>query len=301
MVDLTIDDLKKQIKLFEAIANYAAAVIGAKDLQGRYLFVNQEYSRLFHIDQEDFYGKTDYDLFSVEIASAFRKADLQVIEKNDVVILEEQALVDGELRDFLSVKFPIRDPNDLLFATGLVATDITERKKNQLEMERLALTDQLTGLVNRSAFNQYLSDALKRAVRHKKLVGLAILDLDKFKPVNDEYGHLAGDAILKEVATRLLKIFREVDTVARIGGDEFTIIFDDIVTMDNSTLALERAVEVLCEPYYFENNIIKIGASIGIAFYPHHGNDINSLLRSADNALYEAKEKGRNQVQIASI
>lgn len=123
--------------LFKTIADHSRAVIGAKAPDGRYLYVNAEYSRLFHIAAEDFIGRTDAEMFPPEIAAKFREADLQVLQSGESQTFEEVALVDGETRDFLSVKFPILDPNGTLLGTGLVATDVTERK--QAERERDAL------------------------------------------------------------------------------------------------------------------------------------------------------------------
>lgn len=298
MSNKTLKSLQRQIALFQTIINHANAVIGAKDLDGRYIFVNEEYSRLFHIDQEKFVGQTDHDIFPHDIAKAFRKADQMVLAKDDVIVVEEKAPVDGELRDYLSVKFPIHNNEGMLFATGLVATDITERKKTEVEIQKLALTDYLTQLPNRVCFTQRLDMAIKRAKRLNTIVGLAILDLDDFKPINDIHGHLAGDIVLKEVSKRLLSVFREVDTVARFGGDEFAIILDSIVTPNLACEPLERAVQLLQSPILVEGNEVKVGASAGIVFFPTNTLDSDELIRMADNALYTAKKAGKNKVKI---
>ncbi len=133
-----LEQLRQRLNLFEAIADNAKAVIGAKDLEGRYLYANQEYYRLFHKNKDSFCGKTDHEIFPEDIATAFRQADLKVIETMDVITVEEKAPVDGEIRDYLSIKFPITDSNGKLFATGLVATDITERKIAEREVLRLS-------------------------------------------------------------------------------------------------------------------------------------------------------------------
>lgn len=287
----TIESLQQQVALFQAIINHANAVIGAKDLDGRYLFVNQEYSRLFKIDPEKFIGQTDFDIFPHEIAKAFTQADQDVIASNDVIILEEKAPVEGVLHDYLSVKFPIRNDEGELFATGVVATDITERKK-------LSLTDYLTQLPNRAHFIEHLDMALERAKRNNSIVALAILDLDDFKPVNDRYGHSAGDCVLQEVSKRLVSVFREVDTVSRFGGDEFAIILESVETPNLASDPLKRAIDLISTPIIVEGHTVHIGASAGIAFFPTNTLDSNELLRMADKALYKSKKAGKNSITV---
>jgi len=147
-MEKNLDKLLEQNLLYQAITGHADAVIGAKDLEGRYIYVNKEYSRLFHMDEGDFIGHTDHEIFSEEIAGAFREADLEVAEKNRVMHVEEKVPVDGELRHYLSVKFPIKNEAGEVFATGLVATDITERYR--LENELLESENRFRNLFNLS-------------------------------------------------------------------------------------------------------------------------------------------------------
>jgi len=293
-----LESLHRQVALFKSILNHANAVIGAKDLDGHYIFVNEEYSRLFHIDQQKFLGQTDYDIFPYDIASDFREADQMVVAKDDVIIIEEKALVDGEMRDFLSVKFPIYNDDKNLFATGLVATDITERKKIEAKVQKLAVTDHLTQLPNRNGFTQCLDRSIKCAKRLNTIVGLAILDLDNFKPVNDIHGHHAGDLVLKEVSKRLLSVVREVDTVARLGGDEFIIILDSIAAPNLAYEPMKRAVQLIRNPIRIDGGEVTVGASVGLAFFPTNTLDSDELIRMADKALYSAKNEGKNRVKI---
>ena len=298
MNHVTLESLHRQMTLFKSIIDHANAVIGAKDLEGHYIFVNEEYSRLFHIDQQKFLGQTDYDLFPHDIASAFREADQMIIAKNDVVVVEEEVPVDGEMRSYLSVKFPIYNDDQTLFATGLVATDITERKKIEKEVKRLAVTDHLTQLPNRSYFTQSLNKAINRAKKLNTIVGLAILDLDNFKPINDTHGHYAGDLVLKEVSKRLLSVVREGDTVARFGGDEFVIILDSITIPDLAYEPMKRAVQLIQNSILIDDTEVMVGASVGIAFSPTDTLDCDELICMADKALYAAKNEGKNRIKI---
>ncbi|WP_415905404.1 diguanylate cyclase domain-containing protein [Neptuniibacter sp. QD48_55] len=294
-----LEQLQQRLNLFEAIADNASAVIGAKDLDGRYLYVNQEYSRLFHQEKQSFCGKTDHELFPQDIATAFRQADLEVIEKNKVITVEEKAPVDGKIRDYLSIKFPISDSEGNLFATGLVATDITERKEAEQEILRLSRLDHLTQVANRSRLEQRLEEAIEKAQANKQLIGVAIIDLDEFKPVNDTYGHHIGDSVLRLMAERLVNSCRSSDTVARIGGDEFVVVLEDIKSMEEAISSIQRSIETLNNTYRIESQAINLSASAGIAFYPQHGSEIIPLLKTADTALYRAKKLGRNQLQVA--
>ena len=131
----TLEDLIAHDSLFEAIANHAKAVIGAKDLSGKYIYVNEEYSRLFHMSESDFIGHTDHELFPRNIADDFRNADIEVAEKGEVIHVQEKAPVNDEIRDFLSVKFPIKNEEQQIIATGLIATDITERYQLEKKLQ----------------------------------------------------------------------------------------------------------------------------------------------------------------------
>lgn len=182
---------------------------------------------------------------------------------------------------------------DELKITGVVR-DITEHKEWEEEIKRLAMTDPLTGLANRNRYNQRLEEAVSLSKRLKQPFALLLIDLDKFKPVNDTYGHPVGDSLLRHVAERLIQICREIDTVARLGGDEFAVILAPTEERQDADVPAQRIIDKLSQPVTIEENIITIGASIGISCYPTLSNDIEELQRQADNALYQAKKSGRN-------
>lgn len=203
----------------------------------------------------------------------------------------------AQLRD--GTVFPIEVSVNAMLISGEtkftgVIRDITERRKAEEEIRRLALTDPLTGLANRNQFNQKFDHALTLARRREDVVGLMMLDLDRFKPVNDTYGHPVGDALLKWVAERLREISRDTDTVARLGGDEFAIIVVDPENRDALGMLAERVVEALSAETSILGHHLQIGTSIGIALFPDHGETPEDLMGRADRALYAAKEAGRN-------
>ncbi|CAI8700882.1 diguanylate cyclase [Pseudomonas sp. IT-P12] len=181
-------------------------------------------------------------------------------------------------------------------------TDISERKASEQRIHRLAYYDALTHLPNRTLFQDRLHTALQSAERQKSWVVLMFLDLDRFKPINDSLGHAAGDRMLKEMATRLLGCVDDDDTVARMGGDEFTLLLQPRV---NREVALNRAIHVaeqilasLVKPFVLEGREFFVTASIGIALSPQDGNELSQLMKNADTAMYHAKERGKNNFQF---
>ncbi|MBC3422677.1 EAL domain-containing protein [Pseudomonas sp. RW3S2] len=181
-------------------------------------------------------------------------------------------------------------------------TDISERKASEQRIHRLAYYDALTHLPNRTLFQDRLHTALQQAERHKSWVVLMFLDLDRFKPINDSLGHAAGDRMLKDMAERLLACVDEDDTVARMGGDEFTLLLQSRTSRE---MALNRAIHVaenilasLVRPFVLENREFFVTASIGIALSPQDGNELSQLMKNADTAMYHAKERGKNNFQF---
>ncbi|MBJ9976762.1 EAL domain-containing protein [Pseudomonas sp. S75] len=181
-------------------------------------------------------------------------------------------------------------------------TDISERKASEQRIHRLAYYDALTHLPNRTLFQDRLHTALQQAERHKSWVVLMFLDLDRFKPINDSLGHAAGDRMLKDMAERLLACVDEDDTVARMGGDEFTLLLQP---RSSREIALNRAIHVaenilasLVRPFVLESREFFVTASIGIALSPQDGNELSQLMKNADTAMYHAKERGKNNFQF---
>lgn len=172
--------------------------------------------------------------------------------------------------------------------------DITARKAIEERVHHMAHYDVLTDLPNRTLLTDRLHQAMAVVRREKSKLALIFLDLDKFKPVNDSLGHDIGDLLLKQVAYRLQHcVKRESDTLSRIGGDEFVIVLSQIEDEHDASVVADKIVQTLTEPFMIENNTIEISCSVGIAIYPMHGTDVTTLMRIADNAMYEAKRAGR--------
>jgi diguanylate cyclase (GGDEF)-like protein len=180
----------------------------------------------------------------------------------------------------------------------LIAQGIVRRKLHQLELIHLATFDQLTGLPNRSLFFDRLDQALKQASRYKRQFALLFLDLDGFKDVNDSLGHDAGDELLVVVAEKLVNAVRKADTVARLAGDEFTIILTDIQSATDPEKFAQKILNELSTPFSIKQNEIKITASIGIGIFSVEDETAETLLKKSDSAMYEAKRQGKNTYKI---
>ncbi|MEG4852661.1 EAL domain-containing protein [Microcoleus sp. B5-D4] len=176
--------------------------------------------------------------------------------------------------------------------------DITQRKQAEEIIRYQAVYDQLTGLPNRILFNERLLASLKQAKQTKKMLAVMFLDLDRFKKINDTLGHAAGDRLLEGFAGRISDTLRSTDTVARWGGDEFTILLPDINCLEDAVKTAQRILNNLKPPFKLEGQPFHVSSSIGIALYPDDGEEAETLVKNADAALYYAKEMGRNNYQL---
>jgi len=178
-----------------------------------------------------------------------------------------------------------------------VARDITERKRAEQQLAYMATHDALTGLPNRVLFNDRLTLALAQAHRHQQKLAVMLLDLDRFKDINDTLGHSVGDQLLRVVSKRLHRLLRESDTLGRMGGDEFLFLVPDITRLEHATEVARKILVSFQEPFSVEGHELRTTASIGVTIYPDDGADADTLLKNADIAMYRAKQKGRNNYQ----
>lgn len=194
-----------------------------------------------------------------------------------------------------NIGFTQKDEQLLCFVARHIRNAI-ERMQARADLQFLALHDPLTKLANRSLFNDRVNHALNKCRRHKdKKIALLFLDLDKFKQINDTYGHHIGDLLLIEVAKLIQTCIRETDTLSRLGGDEFGILLEDIVSAELAQRVANKIVKVLQTPFMLDKIQINTSTSIGIAFNDQPGNTIDSLIICADEAMYQAKQRGRNR------
>ena len=227
----------------------------------------------------------DEDKLRVE--QAWEKA----LQGNKVDIESRVIVQDGQPRWFRREFHPYFDTEGKVVRIDGIMEDTTEAKMALKRMEHLANTDVLTGLANRTLWYDRLTQAIAASERHNKQVVLMLLDLNHFKMVNDTLGHPVGDKILKQVAIRMENVIRDSDTLARLGGDEFSVLLSEVDDPEKSSINVARKIiDCLRKPFYLDNNDeIYLGASIGIALYPDHGKDADTLLSHADIAMYAAK------------
>ena len=261
----------------------------------KFLFMNPSGIRILAGDcAEEFLGKSVFDFIHRDhqqiILERFRKME----DTGESVPWMEVRLVcrDGREIDVEIASTPFTLNGKL--AVQSIYRDITERKLAEQHLEFLANFDPLTGLPNRRLFFDRIGQSLLNAKRQEHLVGLLYLDLDRFKEVNDSFGHAVGDLLLKEVSERLAQALRLSDSVARMGGDEFTVILTKIVDPEDAAIVAQRIVGSLTKPFLLEGHPISIGVSIGIGIYPIDGEDPDTLLKKSDTAMYRAKGAGSN-------
>jgi len=220
---------------------------------------------------------------------------------NAGLFLRNQALVDSLLLAGQQQEARVIErTRQLAEANAQMAAEIRRRRRTEAQVRHLLHHDPLTNLPNRLVFADRLETALRRAQRGRSMVAVTLLDIDRFKAINDTLGHVTADLLLRALATRLASACRTSDTVARMGGDEFAAIFPDIKVPADAEALAGKLVEHLKEPFRIDGAEIAISASFGVALYPDHGRDAATLLTGADLALYDAKQKGRGQYRLLS-
>lgn len=246
---------------------------------------------------EQVVGKFMLDLVLPEHSVAFRELSRNVFRGNKGMLTFEIEGLKGTRRWLETHAVPMTTRTGKTVLLG-ITRDITERKTAEERLSYLVHHDELTGLPNRTLFNDRLNQAMIEAERHGRLVALAFLDLDRFKNINDTLGHEAGDMLLQGVSERLLHAVRRGDTVARLSGDEFTIVFADLAHADDAARVAQKILDALAKPLPIFGRDLFISASLGLTLFPLDSRDSQELLRNADIAMYRAKEQGRNNFQF---
>jgi diguanylate cyclase (GGDEF)-like protein/PAS domain S-box-containing protein len=270
------------------------------DLNGRYYAYHSPRTDLLAAPVEDLLGKTISDVLPPDAAeivfSALQEAQEEGFSSGKQLELE---LSHGTFWFELSVS---RKPVDSLPDPHFIvlARDITERKASEQRIINLAHYDSLTKLPNRALLADRMKVAINRAARQSTRLAVLFVDLDRFKPINDSLGHEVGDKLLKVVAERMQDAVRSVDTVSRVGGDEFVVLLSEIETSEAAARVAEKLINTLSQPFEIEEHELSVTASVGICIYPDNGTDANILLRNADASMYSAKEAGRNRYQFYS-
>jgi diguanylate cyclase (GGDEF)-like protein/PAS domain S-box-containing protein len=284
--------------LLEAFLEHIPINVFFKDRNSRFVRVGRAMADYFGLaDPAQAVNKTDFDFFSAEHADMALADEQEIIRTGRPMkaMEEKETWPDGRETWVLTNKVPLKDCRGQIIGTMGIAQDITGRKEAEARIRHMALHDGLTGLPNRALLKDRLGQAIALACRNRNKVAVLMLDLDRFKNVNDSLGHFAGDRLLEAVSKRLGCCLRESDIVARLGGDEFVIGLPVVVNDEEVELVAEKVMSSLAQPFNIEGHEVPIGVSIGIAQYPADGEDPDALLQTADVAMYEAKKRGRGR------
>ena len=278
------------------------AMLHSMDREGRLLCVSQSWLDTLGYDRKEVIGK-DFFTFIVsenipEIKAKYLQRLKTLGEFRDSSY--KLRLANGSVIDVSISGVALCDFDGCLTESLAVLNDLTDHHATEERIERMAYFDILTGLPNRALMDDRILQSIALARRDGRQVGIFFFDLDRFKLINDTQGHAVGDMVLRSVAQRLKKFIREGDTFARLGGDEFVIVQADPNHEPNFSIMGQRILETLAQPFHIGNREFFATASIGVAIYPADGDDPQTLLKSADTAMYVAKSRGRNNLQYFS-
>jgi diguanylate cyclase (GGDEF)-like protein/PAS domain S-box-containing protein len=302
--------LAEEHALLRAVLDLNPSMIYAKDTEGRFTISNLSYQRRFGYNSEEgLRGKTAYEVFlmqategreieSYDIADELHRQDLQVIQTGEPLEdLEIQGLWESDMRSWYRTnKYPLRDANNNIVGVLGITRDVTDRKEYEMRLEYQALHDSLTGLPNRRYLLKAIADAMAESSQKQGKVALLFCDLDFFKSVNDMHGHDFGDKCLLELTRRIQAELPTEDFVARFGGNEFVVLTN--ATMLEARTKAERLLQAVSRQLIIDDIVVKIQTSIGIALQNPEHRTPSDLIRDADAAMYQAKERGRNRAEI---
>ena len=257
----------------------------------RIAFVNEGFCTIYGRPREDVIGETPRIFGIVERQQAIADALLRHVFEHRPFEAEATAVRANGTEFELDLQLvPVEDGGQLTHWVAFLR-DVTESKQQVLSLRHQATHDELTGLPNRAMLFEALEESLEAARPNHSILALMVMDLDRFKEVNDTFGHHFGDVLLRQVAFRLRNQLRGEDIVARLGGDEFAILVPNAIDTTAVAFTARRILDTLEQPFVIEGQVLEVGASIGVALFPDHGADARTLLRRADVAMYAAKEK----------
>lgn len=286
---ITLIKAEEALRIHKILFEIAQDIILYIGLDGQIIDFNQRaYEK---------YGYTKQQLLSMKIQDLRHPSTASEYERQ-----MQQADTSGVVFECVHVKsdgtsFPVEvSAKSTLTENGPlrihIVRDITERKEQEAKINWLARYDALTGIQNRASFVMQLEQEIHRSIRNKTLFAVMLFDIDKFKHINDYYGHEAGDIVLRQVATRVHNVLRTTDQIGRLGGDEFVILQTDIKKCDDIISLIKRIEAVAGEQISYKENNFKVSISIGVCLFPEEAKDIDSLLHCADKAMYKVKKSG---------
>ncbi len=285
-----------------SLVDHTPVLVSMQDLEGRIHLINRSFATVLGLPEAEILGKPMREVFPPALAERVMQSNADVLQSGAPDELEV-ALThpDGSHHTYHLVKFPLRwVGSERVFGVGGFAMDITDLKNAEERVRHSAQHDPLTGLPNRALIYELGAQLIEGARRHERMLAVMFFDLDRFKPINDTYGHRTGDLMLQEVAQRLRTSVRSSDLVGRLGGDEFVAVLSDLTSESHLEGIAAHLLQRLSEPYKIESLELHTSPSIGISLYPGDSTGIDTLIRQADAAMYHAKTCGRNNYQYFS-
>ncbi len=307
---ITLHDISRHKKTEQALrlseeryrimVDHQSDLVVKIDTEGRLQFASPSFCMMFGIDEDELLGRELCQIINTtgpaKLEEALRRLDCH--PKSCYHELCSHTL-DGPRWFGWAMRGVTNEKGHITSIVG-IGRDVTDRKNAEQEIRKLAHYDTLTGLPNRSLLYDRLRQAISMSQRNKSLIALLFLDLDRFKHINDAFGHQTGDMLLKEVAHRLVHCVRTTDTVARLGGDEFVIILTELIKCSQAGSVASKIISSMDRPFHLDGHELHSGVSIGVALCPTDGEDADTLLKHADVAMYQAKEEGRGLFKFFS-
>jgi diguanylate cyclase (GGDEF)-like protein/PAS domain S-box-containing protein len=292
------EELIKAEEKNRILLEHAPIGIYYSDFAGKFLYGNKRAEEIIGYRKEELIGKNFLKLKLLNPKDIARASKLLVINRLMQATGPDEFVLNRKDKTKVTVEIntAVISVNSTKVVLGMVQ-DITERKEAEKKIRKMAYHDALTGLPNRVLFVDRLKLAMAHAQRHKQKLAVMLLDLDYFKDINDTYGHNVGDQLLRTVGNRLAGLLRNSDTISRMGGDEFFLLFPELTRANDATIIAQKIMDAFQEPFASNGHKLSITPSIGIALYPDNGQQVDILLIHADIAMYQAKAKGRNNYQ----
>jgi diguanylate cyclase (GGDEF)-like protein/PAS domain S-box-containing protein len=295
----SLQELLVQEKSFsDGLINSADLFVLLLDTQGRVLRFNPFAERITGFEEKEILGKSWIDCLFRETEKADMRRLFERVKSGQYVRQKQTNILHRSGREIELIwrYHPLTNPEGRVLKLVVIGMDISDRRALEKQLFELAFTDRLTGLANQARLEQHLQVMIRRRTSREESLTVVYFDLDHFKHVNDALGYAAGDAMLQWIAGQLRQIIKEPDVVARIGEDEFILLLSSYRTERSVSALIRQIQQILNQPWQMDNHSFEMTISTGVSFYPQHGSDFKTLLQHASIALFEAKDRGRNQI-----